>query len=164
MKHIFTPDMMVDSLFTIPLTELQKKGIRVLIFDLDNTIVKWNCREVENHIIQWFQDIKEADFQVLILSNNGTDRVLAVAEKLDIPFIARAKKPSSLGAIKAMNMFDVKADECAMIGDQLLTDVFGGNRAGFFTILVTPISPEEFWGTRISRQVEKILFCTMKKP
>ncbi len=163
MRNLFTPDMMVDSLFSIPLLELHNKGIRALLFDLDNTIVEWNRRDVENHIVHWFQTIKDAGFKVLILSNNGEERVLAVAEKLDIPFIARAKKPSFIGSQKAMSLFGVQAEECAMIGDQLLTDICGGNRAGFLTILVTPISPKEFWGTRISRQVEKVLFRMMKR-
>ncbi len=163
MKRLFTPDMMLDSLFALPLPDLWKQGLRVLIFDLDNTIVKWNCREVEDEIVHWFQEIRAYGFQVLILSNNGEERVLAVAEKLGIPFIARAKKPSQIGSLKALALFNVEAGECAMIGDQLLTDICGGNRAGFYTILVTPISPQEFWGTRISRQVEKILFHLMKR-
>lgn len=164
MKHRFTPDMMVDCLYDIPLDELRQKDIQVLIFDLDNTIVEWNCLDVKQHIIHWFQSIQEEGFKVLILSNNGEDRVLAVAEKLNLPFIAKAKKPSSAGMRKAKEMFKVKAEQCAMIGDQLLTDVFGGNRAGFFTVLVTPLSSKEFWGTRISRQIEKILFRIMEKP
>ena len=35
---------------------------------------------------------------------------------------------------------NLKKEETVVIGDQLLTDVLGGNRGGFHTILVVPVA------------------------
>jgi predicted HAD superfamily phosphohydrolase YqeG len=55
--------------------------------------------------------------------------------------------------------FDQKST--AMVGDQVFADILAGKFAGIFTILVTPIHPEEErWYTRIKRPVEK---CVLRK-
>ena len=43
----------------------------------------------------------------------------------------------------------------AVIGDQLLTDVLGANRAGMYSILVKPINEKDILITKIKRPLEK---------
>jgi len=80
-----------------------------------------------------------------------------VAERADVPFIARARKPRRRSFRRAMELMGTKPETTAVIGDQLFTDMLGGNRLGLFTILVTPISKEEFIGTRFMRFLEKLI-------
>jgi len=49
-----------------------------------------------------------------------------------------------------------------VVGDQLFTDVLGGNRTGMYTILVTPISKHEFFGTKIIRRLERLFLQHIK--
>ena len=42
-----------------------------------------------------------------------------------------------------------------MIGDQLYTDVWGGNLAGVDTVLVKPQTTVDLWYTQISRIFER---------
>jgi len=90
---ILYPDMYVDSLLDIPLDELQGKNIKAFILDLDNTITEWNSNYIREEIAAWFKTILDQGFKACILSNNGQQRVVQVAQSLGIPFISRAKKP-----------------------------------------------------------------------
>jgi len=157
------PDLQVASLTDIPLESLQARQIRALILDLDNTITEWNSNIVNNQVGEWFQNIKKAGFQACILSNNKEQRCLAVAKYLDIPFIFKAKKPRRAAFYRAMEIMKVKPEETAVIGDQIFTDVLGGNRAGLYTILVTPLARKEFIGTKISRTMEKMVLYRLKR-
>ena len=51
----------------------------------------------------------------------------------------------------------VKPQNCAIVGDQLLTDILGGNLAGVKTILVTPTLLETSRGFKIKRAIERKL-------
>jgi predicted HAD superfamily phosphohydrolase YqeG len=59
---------------------------------------------------------------------------------------------------------ELTADQTVVIGDQMLTDVLGGNRMGLHTILVLPISLlDEGFFTKINRRIEKVLLAIMRK-
>ncbi|HHW62263.1 MAG TPA: YqeG family HAD IIIA-type phosphatase [Syntrophomonadaceae bacterium] len=148
------PCLYVNSLLDIPLEDLEQFNIKAFILDLDNTVTEWNSNKITQEVQEWFQQIKEADFRACILSNNDQQRIVKVAEKLDIPYISRARKPRRGAFYRAITLMGVEPNETAVIGDQIFTDVLGGNRAGLFTILVRPINRREFVGTKISRFAE----------
>ena len=146
--------MYVDTLLDIPLEELEKAGIRAFILDLDNTITEWNSHDLRLEVEAWFSAIKQQGFKACILSNNGEKRILQIAERLDIPFIHRARKPLRGSFLRAVALMQVKPAEVAVIGDQIFTDILGGNRSGLYTILVKPLAKREFYGTKFSRAME----------
>lgn len=146
--------MYVDTLLDVPLEELAAAGLRAFIFDLDNTITEWNSQALRTEVEEWFQTIREMGFKACILSNNGEKRILQVSQRLGIPFIHRARKPMRRSFLQAVDLMGMKPSEVAVIGDQIFTDVLGGNRAGLYTILVKPLARREFYGTKISRAME----------
>ena len=155
----FTPDLFVESVFDIPIAELQAKGIKLLLFDLDNTLTEYHNPSVDLKTAAWVRSLEGYGLQACLFSNNKGPRVAKVAEQLGIPFVPRAQKPRKSGFKRVLALFHKRPQEVAIVGDQLLTDTFGGRRAGIYTILVKPISPQEFWGTRhISRRIEKLLW------
>jgi len=156
------PDIYVDTILDIPMEKLKKSQIKAFILDLDNTITLWNSSEVSAEVVEWFTQIKADGFKACILSNNGEKRILSVARSLDIPFIHRANKPGAASFFRALELMDVKQEETAVIGDQIFTDVLGGNRAGLYTILVVPLDSCEFIGTKISRLMEKMIIHKIK--
>lgn len=160
---ILYPDMYVDSLLDIPLDELQGKNIKAFILDLDNTITEWNSNYIREEIAAWFKTILDQGFKACILSNNGQQRVVQVAQSLGIPFISRAQKPRRGAFRRAVELMGVQPEETAVIGDQIFTDVLGGNRAGLFTILVVPIARREFVGTKFSRAMEYFVLRRLRK-
>ncbi|MEN6347975.1 MAG: YqeG family HAD IIIA-type phosphatase [Syntrophomonas sp.] len=163
MLEILYPQIYVDSLKEIPLEYLKNTKIRAFIFDLDNTITEWNSNIITREITEWFLKIKEEGFKACILSNNGEQRVVEVAGSLGIPYIHRAQKPRVKAFKKALLLMGTDARETAVVGDQVFTDVLGGNRAGLYTILVVPINRREFMGTKISRAMEFFVLRRLKE-
>lgn len=157
------PRLYVDSILDIPLERLRELKIRAFILDLDNTVTEWNSNEVREEVSQWFYLIKQKGFKACILSNNGESRIVSVAKALDIPFVHRAQKPRRGGYRRALALMGVDACETAVIGDQIFTDVLGGNRSGLFTILVKPIARKEFMGTKISRGMEFFVLRRLRR-
>jgi len=88
---------------------------------------------------------------------------MKVAKILDLPFLSNAGKPRRKAFKKVLSILDIKADELAVIGDQIFTDVLGGNRMELYTILVVPISSSEFFGTRIMRRMERFVIPYLQK-
>jgi HAD superfamily phosphatase (TIGR01668 family) len=108
--------------------------------------------------------VKRDGFKVVILSNNNLTRVSKFAEPLGIPFIPAARKPMGKSFRRAVRMLELAPEQVVVVGDQMLTDVFGGRRAGLHTILVAPIAPkEEGWATQINRRIEKIALSRLRK-
>ena len=158
---IFRPDYLIDDIYALPLEELKEKGITHILFDVDNTIVPYNSQKIPEKTVEWFHATAKAGFHLCILSNNSDERVAPVAEKLGIDFVAHSKKPLLNGANRAVKLFNAPKEQIALVGDQLLTDVACGNRAGFTTFVVKPINPDELWITKWNRNYEKLLYCLM---
>lgn len=161
--RLFCPHMSVKSPYDIDLDELQKKGIRGIILDLDNTIVAWDSYDIGRDMADWLKGVVAKGFKVSIVSNNNHARVSRMAISLGIPFVSRALKPIKRGFRKALAQMGIKPQEAAVIGDQLLTDVFGGNRLGLVTIWVQPLSAREFIFTKVHRRVEKMVVRALQK-
>jgi uncharacterized protein len=156
--RLLRPDEYRRSLFAIDLDRLHQRGIRAIIVDLDNTLVPWNDPHPTEQLLHWLTGARARGFAVCICSNNRGRRVEEFAGALGIPFVARAIKPSRRGFRRAMELLGVRPAETAVIGDQLFTDVVGGNRAGAYTILVQPMDvSREFILTRlINRPAERL--------
>ncbi|MDD3705135.1 MAG: HAD hydrolase-like protein [Clostridiaceae bacterium] len=74
---------------------------------------------------------------------------------MKLPAVYKAIKPSKTAFRRAMKLMNSVPANTAVIGDQIFTDVLGGNRLGLYTILVAPISDKEFIWTRIIRKLER---------
>ncbi|NMC26961.1 MAG: YqeG family HAD IIIA-type phosphatase [Syntrophomonadaceae bacterium] len=157
MLELLQPKAYADSVLELPLEELRRKHISAFIFDLDNTITEWNSHHIDDQMEAWFVRLLAQGFQACILSNNGERRIKSVADRLGIPFIHRAAKPRRRAFRRALYIMGVTASQTAVVGDQVFTDILGGNRAGLYTILVKPIASREFIGTKINRLLEKMV-------
>lgn len=163
MYRKFLPSEFVKSVFDISPERLLEKGIRGIITDLDNTLVEWDRPDATPKLVNWLKSMKDAGIQVTIVSNNSELRVKSFADPLGIPFIYKARKPMGKAFIKALNTMDVKREEVVVIGDQLLTDVVGGNRIKLHTILVLPVAKSDGFFTRFNRLVERRIFKALKR-
>lgn len=158
----YVPDMYQENIFKVNYTLLKNKGIKCLLFDLDNTIIPYNVKEVNDELKQLFDQLKN-DFKVLIFSNSPVKRVNQVAKVLEIDCIAKAQKPSLKGFLRVLKEYKFSETEVAIIGDQLFTDIIGGNKIGITTILVNPISSYDPIWTKPARHMEKIIKEKLRK-
>ncbi len=133
---------------------LKENKIKALILDVDNTLIDYK-RNLAPSVIQWAKVLKEQGIKLYILSNtNHKEKVEEVAQKLEIPYRNLAKKPFKSGFLKVQKQLQEKPENIGVVGDQIFTDVIGGNRCNMYTILVEPINPKDFWYTAWKRPLE----------
>jgi HAD superfamily phosphatase (TIGR01668 family) len=151
------PRLYVSSIYAINLDRLKDRGIVGLVVDLDNTLVAWNNDRSSNELDRWVQRVKQKGFRLCLVSNNFPTRVRRFGEWLDVPSVPNAAKPRRRAFIQAMHLLGTDSDSTAVIGDQVFTDVLGGNRLHCYTILVLPLNEREYWTTRLVRRVERLV-------
>jgi len=150
----FYPNMYQKTIQDINYKKLKKLGIKCLIFDLDNTIALIDQHLITDDTKKFLTSLKK-DFRVVIISNNITSRVKRYADILECDFVANASKPLAKGYKKISKKYNLNKDEMCMIGDQIVTDIYGGNRFGMFTILVDPLGKKDLKITGLNRFIEK---------
>lgn len=149
------PNLYQKDIYTINYQKLKDKGIKCLLFDLDNTIATLDNKEPSKKNINLFNKLKKLNFDIYIFSNATKKRVEPFKIKLNVNSIPFALKPSQKNFKKMLNFFD--KEEIAIIGDQIFTDILGGNKAGITTILVDPISSKDLIITKLNRILEKLV-------
>ena len=163
MLEKFYPRLIVETVQDIELDLLAKKNIKGLILDIDNTLVPGHMKEADDNAVQWMERVKGSGFKVCIVSNASKKRVIKFNERLKVFAIHRASKPGTRAFRKAIRFMEISPEETAVVGDQIFTDVFGGNRLGAFTILVKPIDEREFIFTKLKRIAEKYVLAKYRK-
>jgi len=156
--EILRPKVYVNSVYNIDLKKLKKlKNIKGIIVDLDNTLIAWGKKEIDNRINDWIKEAKSLKLKLCIVSNTSSKRVAKFAKIFEIPYSSNSFKPFNSPFIKAIEILDTKNSETIVIGDQIFTDIWGGNRLKLFTILVAPIIKRDSIGTFLHRTLEKII-------
>lgn len=155
MSNMLYPSLIVDSIRDVTIEILAKNGITGLILDIDNTLVANHVAEADENAIEWVESIRAAGYKVCIVSNAAKKRVIKFNDKLQLYAFHRAMKPMTAAFKKASRIMGLKNENVAVVGDQIFTDVYGGNRAGMFTILVKPIDQKEGKFVQIKRIFEK---------
>lgn len=164
MLRLLYPKVYISSILDIDPEFLRRRGIKGILFDLDNTIVSREASCCAPEVEEWLAGLCRLGFKTAIVSNNSARRVGAFAGLLGMPAVHRAVKPWKRPFLRAAKMLGTSPHETALIGDQIFTDILGGNMAGLYTILVTPLQGKEFLGTRlISRPLEKIILARLSK-
>ena len=163
----FVPSLYVNTVFDVDYTKLYESGIRLILTDLDNTLISYKETKANTDVYKWISDRKNEGFEVIIVSNNSDkDRVTSFALDLDIKSVSVAMKPLKRGIKKALKLASRKysSNEVVAIGDQLMTDVFAGNRFNFSTVLVKAIDRKtEKWTTRFNRKLELYVINKLRK-
>lgn len=154
----FCPSRAIHHIKDIDLHGLQLRGKKLILLDVDNTIVHWRGEEFEEEVLEWLSKARELGFKIAILSNTRKpERLQRLATKLDVPTMTGRFKPSRTMFLQALEKFEVEPKDAVMIGDQLFTDVLGANRTGIEAIWVKQSSPRDFVGTKVSRMGERFL-------
>ena len=153
MFDYFFPDRYIASTYVIDFEKLYEKGVRGLIFDIDNTLVPHGA-PADKRAVELFARLKKIGFRCCLISNNQEPRVKMFNEKIQVDYIYNAHKPSTKNYRRAMEIMGTKEESTVFIGDQLFTDVWGAKRAGIPNILVKPIHPKEEIQIILKRRLE----------
>lgn len=161
------PNDYYKSIKDIPYTKLYEEGYRLILTDLDNTLISYLESEPTEELFEWKKEIEGIGFEIIIVSNSRKGRVEHFAKLLNLKFVKFAKKPTKIGLKKALRKASRKYNkktEVLEIGDQLMTDVFGSRRLGVRTILVQAIDQKtEIFTTRLNRRLENHFIKKIKR-
>ncbi len=152
----FYPKKIVRSVYSINFKRYYKQGFRGILFDIDNTLVP-HGQKADDKTIKFFKKLREIGFRFCLISNNNEERVKPFADAVGAPYIFDAHKPSTKNYNAAIEIMGTYIEETIFVGDQVFTDVFGGNRVNMYTILVRPIHPKEEIQIIIKRYFESIV-------
>ena len=160
---ILYPNVHLKSVLEITIEFLHKNQINALILDVDNTLIDYD-KNLNPDTIKWAEELKKRGIKLYILSNsNKKEKVKMVAEKLNIEYDYFAKKPLKMGFKKVQEKLKEKPENIGVVGDQIFTDVIGGNRCKMFTILVDPIAEKDIWITMLKRPIENAIKKNIKR-
>lgn len=158
---LFFPGEYLNSTYVIDFDKLYKDGYRGVIFDVDNTLVPHGA-PADERAIALFAHLKELGFSCMLLSNNKEPRVKSFNDVVQVNYMFKANKPFPANYRKAMEIMGTTTENTLFVGDQIFTDVMGGNLAGIRTILVKPIHPKEEIQIVIKRIPEKLVLFFYK--
>ena len=151
----FYPNKLIRSVYELNWEKLSRTYGGV-IFDIDNTLVPHGAA-ADEAAIQLFARIHNLGMKTMLVSNNGEARVKPFAQQVQTDYIYKAGKPKVEGYNKAMAKMGTDPKHTLFIGDQIFTDVWGGNRFGALTIMVAPLGPEIVPFIKLKRVAEKLV-------
>lgn len=159
---LLIPDYYYDDIYHVSYKKLKEMNIKCLLFDLDNTCVGYYDKNPNDKLKRLFLKLNKMGFCVIIFSNASRKRLKPFGDLSVIchPF---SKKPLKHSFKKIMRKYSYKKEEVCIIGDQLFTDVLGGNRVGIMTCLVDPMTSDDFIVTKFFRRLERKVSHRLKK-
>lgn len=151
--RIIKPNKIVKRFDEANYEMLKKAGITLLVCDIDNTLVGYDEALPSELVFNYIKSLK--DIKVVLVSNNVDERCKIFAQPLNLPYIAFAQKPTKKAYLQILKQYP--NEKIACLGDQIFTDVVGGNRFNLYTIKTDPIKEKDSFVTLFSRTLEKIL-------
>lgn len=136
---LFAPDLKLKNVHELTPQFLVSKGIKVLLTDLDNTLATYEEDVPSEKVIAWVKSFSECGISVAVISNNDLERVEKYCKPLGIDYYHKSGKPRSKTIKKAMAKLSGDKKTTALIGDKMITDIFGAKASGIFSIKVPPL-------------------------
>lgn len=143
MLKFLYPKEYLPSVFQLTGEKLKALGKDTLIFDIDNTLVPYWIKTPTDELKAYFNSLRESGIKIAVLSNSKEIRSKTFCEEMEIPYYYRAKKPGTEGMRKLLKKIGSKAESSVIVGDQIFTDVWCGNKCGVYSVLVKQVSPKD---------------------
>ena len=159
----FVPDKYFKSIYDINYESLKRSGITCLAFDIKNTLEPECNKKPGVRVKDLFEDLKAMGFKIVIISNSRKKEVIPFKELLCVDSAYLACKPLKRKFKKVLNVYGLRQDQVAVIGDEILFDIWGANRMGVTSILVNPISLDEFVAKKLGRKLESFVIRRLTK-
>ena len=137
---------------------IKNNHLRGLILDLDNTLSMHGSPAAEEGVMEWLEEMKRLGIKMTVVSNNTKKRVDPLAKELGLDYISFGCKPLTVGISRALRKMRLPRNSVALVGDQIFTDIMGGNLKRMPTILVEPFHMENKPTFRLKRKLESVIF------
>jgi HAD superfamily phosphatase (TIGR01668 family) len=139
-KSILYPDYVAASVLELKADELKKAGITHLAFDIDETVVPKKHHKLDKKYTDFIKQLTDRGFTILIASNSTRDLSKFVKDMraVLVPVDRLTYKPFKKYFERVVQFAKTDRKHIAMVGDKIINDIIGANRAGLTTILVEP--------------------------
>lgn len=155
MTKMLLPDYTVANVMKLDEAFYINHGIKAVIFDIDNTLVRHTQMTPTEEILSYFEFLKSIGIKYAIVSNNSIERVNVFCEGLGVVHFGKALKPRKKYLKQTIRELGATKEETCLVGDQLFTDMLGANRMGFLSVLVTAVGEDETSFVSFKRKFEK---------
>lgn len=155
MNKIFIPTFHAKSIYHIDINFFKENNINVIISDLDNTLDAFDTFVPSENTIEFINNLKSNNIELIIISNNHNDRVVNYSKLLDVKCLSNAHKPFKKRLNNFLNKYKINRENAIMIGDQTVTDIACGNGCGIKTILVDKLVERDQPTTKFNRIFDK---------
>lgn len=154
---LFKPRKRIGKMIDITPDLLHAAGVKALLLDIDNTMTTHNNPVPADGVVEWIDKMKSVGFKMMVVSNNNGERVRKFSELVGLEFEGAAKKPLPSGFKRACERLEIQPKEAAVVGDQIFTDILGGNLMGAYTVLTVPYQLESSKLFKIKRSFERLV-------
>ncbi len=162
--NYFKPSSFVTNIKEINLDKIKEQNIKLIICDLDNTLVPHFTKFPTKLAFDFVKEVKKRNFHFVLISNNVKKRVSFFSEKLNLEtYVYNAKKPFTHKINEVIKKYGVKPSETLIIGDMLITDVLAANFVGAESILVQPIMEADKFLNSILTFLEEKVYKKLSK-
>ena len=84
---ILRPNIYIKSIKDLDIIKIKNLGIKLLIIDIDNTLVPSDTKQINDEAIKFVKQLKQYQIIPIIISNNINKRVSYFGKILDIDYI-----------------------------------------------------------------------------
>ena len=159
---IFKPFYVFKTVTEITTQFVDENNIKAMMLDLDNTLTTHNNPQPAEKVTDWIETMKNHGIKMMIVSNNTAERVDPFAKGLGLDFVPNGRKPLATGFKNAQKLMNIPFSETVIIGDQIFTDILGGNLKKVRTVYVSPIELETSFFFKLKRFLEKPFLRNLK--
>lgn len=160
---LFKPAHRIGKMIELTPAMLGDWGVTALLLDIDNTMTTHNNPEPAEGVQAWIDGMKNAGFSLMVVSNNNGERVRLFSQRVGLPYEGSAAKPLPMGFRRACRHLGVRPAQTAVVGDQIFTDILGGNLLGACTVMTEPYQLEEHLFFRVKRACERAVMAWWKE-
>ena len=132
-------------------------GFESVLMDVDNTILTRDTHEVPHDVGVWLGRARDAGLRFCLVSNNWHESVYQLADRLELPIVAKAVKPLPPAFLMALGKIGAKRATTVVIGDQLVTDVMGAHFLGMKAYMLQPLVEQDLPHTLMLRHFERLV-------
>ncbi len=155
LSHYLIPDLICDTVYSIPFSDYSKKGVEVVVFDIDNTLVPYDVPVPDEKLKDFLFSLKRMGLEIAFVSNNTPERVEKFNESLGFYILPDSHKPLKSALKPVFEHFGIGSEKLLFVGDQLLTDVLCARLNSVRVVSVPPIKKVETRFFRFKRWIEK---------
>ncbi len=138
-NDLLMPRYRFKSVLDVTPADLQKMGAKAVGLDIDNTLAPDGTMKFIDGAKEWIDNIQDAGFPIMLISNGTILRVAPIAKKFGLPYVSLSMKPFTRGLLRAAKRMGVEITELAMLGDQLFSDIKAANRCGAIAVRIDPL-------------------------